>query len=107
MSSMIDIKDLKDREMFVLPNGSVYIMQRRTANTGKHQAHVVCSHPPDALTSEQPLIDFPPEQQVRRLSAIDAREHYAHEGYVSGVFAREMEHRHQVALRPWWKKLLG
>jgi hypothetical protein len=128
MSTTVDIKDMKDQEMFELPNGSVYIMQRRATDTATHQARVWCAHPPDAMTSEPSLIDFPPEQRVHRLTGNETREHYAHEGYVKGVFAREMDHRHQVAMkpvtermqreaverrqrarasRPWWKKVLG
>jgi hypothetical protein len=128
MSTTVDIKDLGDQDTFELPNGSVFVVYRRNAGTGTLQARLWCAHQPDALTSEPPLVDFSPEQRVRRLAGNETREHYTHEGYVKGVFAREMERRHQVAMkpvnermqreageqrlrdrarRPWWRKVLG
>jgi hypothetical protein len=128
MSTMVRIQDLSAEDLFELPNGSVYVMQRRDLGAGTHQARLWCAHPPDALTSEPPLVVFSGEQRVSKLAGTDTREHHAHEGSVKSVFTREMEHRHQEAMRqvtermqreaverrqrdradrPWWKKVFG
>ncbi len=128
MSKLVEAKDVGLRDLFALPNGSVYVTVGHEKATGTPQARLWCTHPPDAMTFEPPLVDFPAEQQVRLLEGKETREHYHHDGYVEAAFAREMDRRHQAAmgpaherrqraadeqhrhtrgLRPWWKKLLG
>ena len=124
MSKLVEARDLRPRDLFALPNGTVYVTVGHVTAPGVPQARLWCTHPPDAVTFETPLVEFPPEQQVRLLEGNETREHYHHEGYVEAVFAREMDRRHQAAMRPthernqgevdetrgrrpWWKKVFG
>ncbi len=128
MSKLVEARTLRPRDLFAMANGSIYTTAGHVAATGTPQARLWCTHPPDVVTFEPPLVEFPPEQLVRLLEGKETREHYHHEGYVEAAFAREMDRRHQAAmgpaherrqraadeqhrhtraLRPWWKKLLG
>lgn len=128
MSRMIETAELRHRDIFEMPNGSVYMAEEQAGKTGPLQARLWCAHPPDPSTSHPPLIDLPPGP-VRLLT--DRHEtgiHVRHEGYVKQVFVAEMNRRHQDQMsgvyanmkrtaeterqqahdrKPWWKKLFA
>ncbi len=126
MSKIVEARELHQRDMFAMPNGSVYVVSGRVGAEGAVQARLWCAHPPDPVTFDPPQIDLPPGQPIRRLSGNETRVHYRHAGYVDDVFAREMDRRHRAnmqlvdarrqrehaeqrqraqARRPWWSKL--
>ena len=128
MSRIVEARELRDRDMFEMPNGSVYVAAGPGEHEGARQARLWCAHPPDAVTFDPPRIDLPPGQQVHLLSGNETRVHYRHDGYVDGAFGREMDRRHGANMhvvyeqrqreaaaqrqraqagRPWWKKLLS
>ena len=128
MSKLVEAKDLRPGDLFETPNGSVYVTAGHAPASSAPQARLWCTHPPDVVTSEPPLVDFSPEQQVGLLEGNETREHYHHEGHVQSAFAHEMDRRNQAAMkpaterwqrkaedqhqrdrdqRPWWKKVLG
>ena len=126
MSRMVEAKELRDRDMFELPNGSVYAASHRGESDDVRQARLWCAHPPDPITFDPPRIDLSPGQNVRLLSGNETRVHYRHDGYVDAVFGHEMDRRHRTnmhvvyaqreaaaqqqraqASRPWWKKLFA
>ena len=128
MSRIVEAKELRDRDMFEMPNGSVYAASDRVDHEGPQQARLWCAHPPDPMTFDPARIDLPPGQQVRLLSGNETRVHYRHDGYVESVFEREMDRRHRANMqvvgeqrqreaaeqrqrehagRPWWKKLFA
>ncbi|HEX6292484.1 MAG TPA: hypothetical protein VFZ66_25080 [Herpetosiphonaceae bacterium] len=128
MSRLIDTTELRHRDIFALPTGSVYRVEVQADTTGPLQARLWCAHPPDPATAHPPLIDLPPGP-VRLL--IDRHEtgiHVRHDGYVKQVFVTEMNRRHQDQMRrvyatmqrtaeadrkqaddrkPWWRKLFA
>jgi hypothetical protein len=124
MSRIVEAAALSYRDLFALPNGSVY--ETRSTTAGALQARLWCAHPPDPITFSPPQIDLTPGQMVQLLSRDETRSHIRHEGYVRAVFEQEMERRfseqmqlvdartqrahaatqeRERALRPWWKKL--
>ncbi len=128
MSRIVEARELRQRDMFEMPNGSVYVTSGRGEAVDVLQARLWCAHPPDPITFDPPRIDLPPGQQVRLLSGDEAEEHYGHDGYVEAVFRREMDRRHQAIMqslgeqkqreqaeqrerergrRPWWQKLFA
>lgn len=128
MSKLVEAREVRPRDLFSLPNGSVYAMLAHARTTGAPQGRLWCAHPPDVVTFEPLLVDFLPEQQVHLLEGREMREHYHHEGFVQTAFTHEMDRRHQTAmkpaterwqrnldeqrqhdrgLRPWWKKVFG
>lgn len=128
MSRLIETTELRHRDIFEMPNGSVYMVEEQADKSQPLQARLWCAHPPDPATAHPPLIDLPPGP-VRLL--IDRHEtgiHVRHEGYVKQVFVAEMNRRHQNQMslvyatmkrtaeadrkqaydrKPWWKKLFA
>lgn len=128
MSRLIDATELRHRDIFELPNGSVYMVEAQADSAQTLQARLWCAHPPDPATAHPPLIDLP-GGPVRLL--IDRHEtgiHVRHDGYVKQVFVAEMNRRHQDQMtdvyatmkrtaeadrkqvrdrKPWWKKLFA
>jgi hypothetical protein len=128
MSTVIKVTALQQRDLFELPNGSVYETARRGTADDPVQAHLWCAHPPDASTFAPPLIDLQPEHEVSLLSTSESRLHVSHAGYVRKAFEQEMDRHHQESMsvvyekmnredaalrqrehegRPWWKKLFS
>lgn len=126
MSTMIKVTALQQRDLFELPDGSVYETDRRGTDDDPVQARLWCAHPPDTATGAPPLVAFASEQAVGLLSHAESRLHVGHVGYVRTVFEHEMErHHHELmsvvyekmnredattrqgeqARRPWWQKL--
>lgn len=126
MSTTIKVRALQDRDMFELPNGSVYEMAQRGADGEPVQAVLWCAHPPDPPTEKPALTEFHPEQSVSVLSYAESRLHVSHPGYVRAVAEHEMNRRHQErmskvyenikredaaarqrksARRPWWRNV--
>lgn len=124
MSRLVEVTELRYRDLFALPNGTIY--QASGSGTGALQARVWCAHPPDSITSDSPPINLAPGQSVQLLSRDETRGHTGHAGYVRAVFADEMDRRHQERMQvvmarrqreaaalhqlerarwPWWKKL--
>ncbi len=125
MSRIVETKDLHHHDLFELPNGSVYEVDRGGTVV---QARLWCAHPPDAPIAEPPLIALPATPTVRLLNRHDQGAHTRHAGYVRHVFEQEMDRRHHErmqgvyerqtqaaadvrqhapARRPWWKKLFA
>ena len=125
MSCIVETNALRHHDLFELPTGSVYEVDRQGSVA---QARVWCAHLPDAPTAEPPLIDLPALPTVRRLDPQDQGSHTRHAGYVRQVFVQEMDRRHnqrmhavyeninrehaatqqrERAARPWWKKLFA
>lgn len=128
MGTVIKATALQQRDVFELPNGSVYETARRGTADDPVQAHLWCAHPPETRTGAPPLIDLPPELEVSLLNRSEARLHVGHAGYVRTVFEQEMDRRHNEQMsvvyekmnredaairqreherRPWWKKLFS
>lgn len=128
MSKIVEAKELRQRDLFEMPNGSVYLIAGRGDAAGGQHARLWCAHPPDPITFAPPRIDFPPGQEVQLLSGHEMRVHYGHAGYVETVFAQEMDRRYAANMqvvhergqreaaeqrqraradRPWWRKLFG
>lgn len=128
MSRLVEARELRPRDLYEMPNGSVYTVAGVVEATGERQARLWCVHTPDEIVFDPPLVLLPPEQQVRIIQGYETRDHHHHDGYVEAVFAREMDRRHQAAmlqgegkrqqmaaeqrqrereLRPWWKKVWG
>jgi|GEM_PF-6839336 len=126
MSTIIKVKALQQRDLFELPNGSVFETGRRGTDTDPILAQLWCAHTPDAPTGTPLLMEFPPEQDVSLLSYAEARPHVHHAGYVRTVFEQTMETNHQRQMnrvyekinredaaerlhahahRPWWQKV--
>lgn len=126
MSRIVEASTLHHRDLFALPNGSIYETRGQGTTAGVLQARLWCAHPPDPITFSPPQIDLSAGQTVQLLSRDETRDHIRHEGYVRAVFEHEMERRFQEqmqrvdartqraqaetqqrarALRPWWKKL--
>jgi hypothetical protein len=126
MSTSIKVTALQQRDLFELPNGSVYETARRGAKDEPVQAQLWCAHEPDAPTGAPKPMTFPLEQTVALLSHAESRLHVRHPGYARTVFEQTMEAHHQqqmnrvyetinredVALRQqthagrsWWRKL--
>ncbi len=126
MSTIIKVKSLQQRDLFELPNGSVFETGRRGTDADPVLAQLWCAHPPDAPTGAPVLMEFPPEQDVCLLSHGESRLHVRHPGYVRTVFEQTMATHHQDqmnrvyekinredavqrghanAKRPWWQKL--
>jgi hypothetical protein len=128
MSTLVAAKELHDRDLFEMPNGSAYAAGGLVADASAQRARLWCAHPPDAVTFDPPSIELPCGQEVRLLSGDDVKAHYHHAGFVADVFRREMDRRHTVmmhgvdergrqeataerlrehARRPWWRKLFS
>ena len=128
MSKLVEARELRPRDLFELPNGSVYAMAMHANQSEMPRARLWCAHPPEPIAFDPPLVDLLPTQQVRLLTGNETRDHFRHGGYVQSVFATEMDRRHQAAMlvhdeqrrreaaeehqrarahRPWWKKLFG
>lgn len=126
MSTIVTAKELHNRDMIEMPNGSVYVVGNNTE--GAPNARLWCAHGSDILTFDPQPIDLDPEQQVQVVSGEEVDTHRFHDGYVETVFRHEMDRRHVVnmgmaveqqqrdaatqrehahAVRPWWKKLAG
>ena len=126
MSTIIKVQALQQRDLFELPNGSVFETGRRGSDADPVLAHLWCAHPPDAPTGAPVLLAFSAEQDVCLLSHAESRLHVRHSGYVRTVFEQTMETQHQEqmsrvyetinrddavqrerahAQRPWWQKL--
>ena len=126
MSRMIETTELRHRDMFEMPNGSVYVTEGQGSADSPLQARLWCAHPPDLNTAQPPLIDLPPGQVRLLVDQHETGVHARHEGYVKQVFVGEMNRRHQDQMRgvyakmsrdaettrqeeynrrPWWKKL--
>ena len=125
MSRIVETKELRHQDLFELPHGSVYEVDRHgTAGA----ARLWCAHPPDVPIADPPRIDLPPTPTVRLLSRHEQASHTQHPGYVRQVFEHEMDRRHnermQVvneqraraaaetrqhaqARRPWWRKVVA
>ncbi len=56
MSRIVATKELRHQDLFELPHGSVYEVNRRGTAV---QVRLWCAHPPDAPSAEPPLIDLP------------------------------------------------
>jgi hypothetical protein len=118
MSKLIDTTELRHRDIFEMPNGSVYMVEDQTDATQPLQARLWCAHPPDTATAHPPLLIDRHETGV----------HVNHDGYVKQVFVAEMNRRHQHQMskvyatmqrtaeadrkqaynrKPWWKKLFA
>lgn len=128
MSTIIKVTALQQRDLFELPNGSIYETARRGTGSDPVQAHLWCAHPPDATTFAPPLINLLPDQEVCLLSHAESRVHVGHSGYVRTAFEEEMDRHHQEQMsvvyekmnrddavvrqneqanRPWWKKMFS
>jgi hypothetical protein len=128
MSTLVTAKELHDRDLFEMANGSAYAAGGLVADASAQRARMWCAHPPDPVTFEPPPIELPAEQEVRLLSGDDVKAHYHHAGFVADIFRREMDRRHAAMMhvvdergqqeaaeqrrrehtrRPWWKKLFG
>jgi hypothetical protein len=128
MSTIIKVTALQQRDLFELPNGSVYETARRGTDDDSVQARLWCAHSPEPSTFAPPLINLSPEQEVCLLNSNESRLHIAHAGFVRKVFEQEMDRHHQElmsvvyekmnredaatrlqehARRPWWKKLFS
>ena len=126
MSRNIEASALRHRDLFALPNGSIYETSGNGTTAGALQARLWCAHPPDPITFNPSHIDLTPGQMVQLLNRDETRSHTRHDGYVRAVFEQEMERRvreqmllvdaraqcaqaeareHERALRSWWKKL--
>ncbi len=127
MDTIVEVKDVRDGDMFELENGSIYVATRGVGTEGTPRVRVVCAHPPEAITFDPPLIDLPPTQKVLLLSGRDADAHRLHDGYVEKAFRVEMDRRNTAMMRTvgekrqreadeqqqreragwsWWRKLL-
>jgi len=128
MSRLVEARELRPRELYETPNGSVYTIAGVVEATGERQARLWCAHAPDEIVFDPPMVLLAPEQQVSIIQGYETRDHHHHAGYVEAVFAREMDRRHQAAMlqgegkrqqtaaeerqreresRPWWKKVMG
>ena len=126
MSTTIKVQALQQRDLFELPNGSVYETARRGSANEPVQAQLWCAHPPDPATGTPVLMMFPPEQAVVMLSHSESRLHVRHAGYVRTVFEQTMDTHHQEQMnrvydtinredavtrqqaltrRSWWQKI--
>lgn len=129
MSRTIETTALRNRDLFAMPNGSIYVAEQEADASSPLRARLWCAHPPDQITFDPPLIELSPGQAVQLL--VDRHEtgiHIHHPGYVKHAFVAEMNQRHQDqmrgvyanmrreqavaqqrerALRPWWKKLFA
>jgi hypothetical protein len=47
MSRLIEATELRHRDIFELPNGSVYLVEAQADTTRPLQARLWCAHPPD------------------------------------------------------------
>jgi len=125
MSRIVETKELHHQDLFELPNGSVYEVDRHGAAA---TARLWCAHPPDAPIADPPRIDLSAMPTVSLLSRHDQGSHTRHAGYVRQVFEHEMDRRHhermqvvheqraraaaetrqhEQARRPWWKKMFA
>ncbi len=126
MSKLVEARELRPRDLFEMPNGSVYAIAAHAEQGATPRARLWCAHPPDAIAFDPPLVDLPPGRQVRLLTGNETRDHYRHDGYVESVFNAEMDRRHGAAMqvyderrrlevdeerqrtharRPWWKNV--
>ncbi len=124
MSTIIKVQALQQRDLFELPNGSVFETGRRGTDADPVLAHLWCAHPPDAPTGAPVLMEFAAEQDVGLLSQGESQVHVRHPGYVRTVFEQTMATHHQDqmnrvyeninredaatrhhARRPWWQRL--
>jgi hypothetical protein len=128
MSKLIETTELRDGNIFELPNGSVYLVEAQADSARTLQARLWCAHPPDLATAHPPLIDLPPGPVRVLIDRHETGVHVRHAGYVKQVFVAEMNRRHQDRMsrvyatmkrtaeadrqqaydrKPWWKKLFG
>jgi len=128
MSRQIEATELRHRDIFEMPNGSVYMVEAQADPTGPLQARLWCAHPPDSSTAHPPLIDLPDGPVRLLVDRHDTGLHVRHDGYVKQVFVAEMNRRHQDQMtgvyatmkrtaeadrkqandrKPWWKKLFA
>lgn len=126
MSRIVEATELRDRDIFEMPNGSVYAATGSVGAEGVPRARLWCAHAPEPTTFDPPPIDLAPGQQVRLLDGHESDGHFRHDGYVELVFHAEMDRRHQAmmrsvyeqrqradaaqrrddrARRPWWSTL--
>lgn len=126
MSSMIETTALRHRDMFEMPNGSVYVTEADGDDPGSLKARLWCAHPPDPITFDPPLIDLPPGPVRLLLNRHETGVHVRHDGYVQQAHVTEMDRRHAGQMRDvyaemhrkaaearqqaydrrsWWKKL--
>jgi hypothetical protein len=126
MSKMIETAELRHRDLFEMPNGSVYVTEGHGSAESPFKARLWCAHPPDLNTAHPLLIDLPLESVRLLTSQHESGVHTRHEGYVKQVFVAEMNRRHgdqmrgvyakmsheaeetrrqERSRRPWWKKL--
>lgn len=124
MSKIVEINELRHQDLFELPNGSVYEVERH----GTIGARLWCAHPPDAPIADPPRIDRLTMPTVSLLSRHEQGSHTRHAGYVRQVFEHTMDRRHyermqvvyapraqaaaetrqhEHARRPWWKKMFA
>lgn len=128
MSRLIETTELRHRDVFEMPNGSVYMAEEQTDTTHRLQARLWCAHPPDPATAHPPLIDLPAGPVRLLIDRHETGSHVHHDGYVKQVFVAEMNRRHQAQMsrvyttmkrtaevarkqahdrKPWWKKLFA
>lgn len=122
---LIEAKDLQDGDLFELANGTIFTTSSVLGVAGTRRVRALCSHPPDPIAFDPPLVDLPPTQRVQLLTGPEMETHRFHPGYVETVFRQEMEQRHAQrmrvvmeamaraaetarqrarASRPWWRK---
>ncbi len=125
MSRSVATTELRHQDLFELPHGSVYEVDLHGTRA---EARLWCAHPPDAPIADPPRIALPAVPTVQLLNRHDQGAHTRHAGYVRQVFAHEMDRRHhaqmqmvyerqaqaaaatrqhELARRPWWKKLFA
>jgi hypothetical protein len=128
MSTIVEVKDVHEGDMFELESGSIYVATSGVGSEGTPRVRVVCAHAPDPITFDPPLVELPSTQTVRLLSGREADAHRLHDGYVEKAFRVEMDRRNSammrtvgenrereakaqqqrdLASRPWWRKLLS
>lgn len=128
MSKMVETKELGQRDVFEMAQGSVYVVVAAKNDAGTQQMRLWCAHDPEPITFDPPLINLPAGDTVRLLSSEEAYVHHLHPGYVEAAFRTEMDRRHHGnmgnaqermnrekdeqherdrAARPWWKKMFG
>ena len=60
MSRIVEVRALRQRDSFEMPNGSVYATSGRGEAADGPQAGLWCAHLPDPITFDPPRIDLPP-----------------------------------------------
>lgn len=128
MSKLVEAKDLRERDVFEMTNGSVYVSVAVKQDVDSRHMRLWCVHPPEPVTFEPPLVALPVGETVRLLTGDESYAHHQHPGYVEALFRTEMDRRHHGlmsiavekmnranaeqlkhdrAARPWWKKVFG